>query len=100
MIFEDILKNEARGADAYGPIIVQGVNNYRRKILATCFPKGVPDSEIPFFLAALRLMIDDFEGFAKRSGNHEMYMNAANDIVDVVNECTQTLTFTREVENG
>ena len=100
MIFEDILKNEARDADDYASTIVEGVNDYRKKILAAFFPKGVPDYEIPFFLAALRLMIDDFESFAKRSGNHEAYMNVANDIVDVVNECTQTLTFTQEVENG
>ena len=100
MIFEDILKNEARDDDDYVSIIVKGVNSYRRKIVDAIFPNGVPDPEIPFYIAALRLTIDDFEAFAKRSGNHETYMNVANDIVDVVNECTQTLTFTREVENG
>ena len=102
MIFDEIVKNtrKGKGFEDEARIIVNGVNSYRRKIIDACFPEGVPDPEIPFFLAALRLTFDDFEGIAKRSENHDTYMNAVNDIVDVVNECTRSITITREVENG
>ena len=101
MIYEKIVKyNDELAIEKNKRIIVTGVNEYRNRIMNSCFPKGIPGPEIPFFLAALNLTANDMRTFAKRENNLEKYMDVADSTEILVERYTFSVATSREVENG
>ncbi|MGN0656595.1 MAG: hypothetical protein ACI4KR_07365 [Ruminiclostridium sp.] len=92
MIFEEVEKadvsTESGTLSAYKAIVF-GVNGYRTKVVDSCFGKnGVNVYEIPYFVAALRLAVEDLEAVVKR---HEGELGTFNEFVDAVDEIANTV---------
>ena len=93
MIFDKLVNSNATGFEKL-QIISKGVNDYREKILGL-FPEGVPQREVPFFMAALNLTLKDMRDIARRNNDLENCMGAAEEAEKITNLFTETVTFIR-----
>lgn len=95
MIFDKLVNSNATDFEKT-QIISKGINDYRRKILDTFFPEGVPYREVPFFMAALNLTLKDMRNFARRNNDLENCMGAAEEAEKITDLFTETVSFTRQ----
>lgn len=104
MIFEEVEKadvsTESGTMSAYKAIVF-GVNGYRTKVVDSCFGKdGVNAYEIPFFVAALRLVVEDLEAVVKRDegelGTYEEFLEAVSEVSDTVRRATKVIEINKE----
>lgn len=73
--------------------LVKGVNDYRDKIVHSCFENGsIPHNEFPFFVAALNLVIEDIEKIVKQDGEYGRFNPAVTAITEFVRKCTLTVS--------
>lgn len=103
MIFEEVEKadvsTESGTLSAY-KAIVHGVNGYRTKVVDSCFGKdGINVYEIPYFVAALKLVIEDLEATVKRYenvlGTYEEFLEAVSEVSDTVRRATKVIEINR-----
>ncbi len=69
MIFEKI--KEVKNTEESFKAIALGIVDYKRKILNSLSSGGLPDIEIPFILAVLKLVTEDIEAIINRQPAEE-----------------------------
>ena len=101
MVHEEVIKVDENDGVSTLRVIVNGVNGYRTKIVEACFgEKGIDINEIPYFVAALKLLWEDLDSVARKNekslGKYEEYSEAVDKVSYMVRRVTKVVKINRE----
>lgn len=103
MIFEDVkrFKEGKLSQPEATDILVSGVNDYRDKIVQSCFENGsIKYGEFPYFMAALKLVIEDIEDVVKKNKDDSLFKIKVDAIIGFVRANTLTIKVERKGDNN
>ena len=98
MIYEKI--KEAKNDEESFKAIALGIVDYKRKILNSLSSGGLPDIEIPFILAALKLVAEDIEAIINRkpAEEKEQAYGCCEDVCEMCRFAISTVTVQKKAK--